>query len=116
MSTQEFFVTQDRDRLPLRRVATIAVLGVIVAVGSVVVSGAIENCEIRVQRTGIASSSVPRPIGTVETRLANNSRRGLDLVAEQKRTLESYGWIDRERGIVRIPIDRAIDLTAEPRR
>ena len=25
-------------------------------------------------------------------------------------TLGSYGWVDREKGIVRIPIDRAIDL------
>lgn len=27
--------------------------------------------------------------------------------------LESYGWVDKEGGIVRIPIDRAMALTAE---
>ncbi len=27
--------------------------------------------------------------------------------------LTSYGWIDKEHGIVRIPIDRAIELVAE---
>ncbi len=27
--------------------------------------------------------------------------------------LESYGWIDRKSGIVRIPIDRAMDLLAQ---
>ncbi|MCB0165785.1 MAG: hypothetical protein KDI79_16255 [Anaerolineae bacterium] len=26
--------------------------------------------------------------------------------------LESYGWVDEEQGIVRIPIDRAIDVLA----
>ena len=35
------------------------------------------------------------------------------LRASEQATLESYGWVDRERGIVRIPIDRAIDLVAE---
>jgi hypothetical protein len=28
-------------------------------------------------------------------------------------TLSSYAWVDREKGVVRIPIERAIDLVAE---
>jgi hypothetical protein len=32
---------------------------------------------------------------------------------EQDERLASYGWIDREQGIVRIPISRAIDLIVE---
>jgi hypothetical protein len=32
---------------------------------------------------------------------------------QQQRTLSSYGWIDRERGLVRIPIDVAKRLTLE---
>jgi len=27
--------------------------------------------------------------------------------------LDSYGWIDQDNGIVRIPIDRAIDVTVQ---
>jgi len=27
--------------------------------------------------------------------------------------LRSYGWVDRERGLVRVPIDRAMDLLLE---
>ncbi len=27
--------------------------------------------------------------------------------------LKSYGWIDRDKGVVRIPIDRAIEILAE---
>lgn len=30
--------------------------------------------------------------------------------AHQERELNSYGWIDRQAGVVRIPIDRAMDL------
>ena len=34
------------------------------------------------------------------------------LRAADDATLTSYGWVDRKSGIVRIPIDRAIDLLA----
>lgn len=35
------------------------------------------------------------------------------LLAQQNEKLNSYGWIDRSNGIVRIPIDRAMDLIVE---
>lgn len=31
-------------------------------------------------------------------------------MAEQQKDLNSYGWIDRKAGVVRIPIDRAMEL------
>jgi hypothetical protein len=34
-------------------------------------------------------------------------------LATQDETLASYDWVDQKAGIVRIPIDRAIDLVAE---
>ena len=30
--------------------------------------------------------------------------------ADQDKTLEEYGWVDSQAGIVRIPVDRAMDL------
>jgi hypothetical protein len=33
--------------------------------------------------------------------------------ASEDALLHNYGWIDRDQGIVRIPIDRAIDLLAQ---
>ena len=33
--------------------------------------------------------------------------------ARQAEILSSYGWVDRQAGIVRIPIERALDLVAE---
>ena len=36
-----------------------------------------------------------------------------ELRVREEQTLDSYAWVDREKGIVRIPIDRAIDLTIE---
>jgi hypothetical protein len=33
--------------------------------------------------------------------------------AEESRVLNSYDWIDRDKGIVRIPIERAIEILAQ---
>ena len=33
--------------------------------------------------------------------------------AETQRTLTEYGWVDRDAGVVYLPIERAIDLTVE---
>jgi len=35
------------------------------------------------------------------------------MVAEEDAALTTYGWVDREAGIVRIPIERAMELLAE---
>jgi hypothetical protein len=37
----------------------------------------------------------------------------VDYQAREKEQLASYGWVDREKGVVRIPIDRAMDLLVE---
>lgn len=43
-----------------------------------------------------------------------------EMIAEQDKVLSSYGWIDREAGIARIPIDQAkrlvVDRAATPGR
>jgi len=47
-------------------------------------------------------------------RLQTNPRQDLsDLRAREDQQLTSYGWIDKNAGIVRIPIDRAMQLTVE---
>jgi hypothetical protein len=33
--------------------------------------------------------------------------------AAQQQKLNSYGWVDRSAGTIRIPIERAIELTAQ---
>lgn len=36
-----------------------------------------------------------------------------ELQAADRTSLSSYGWIDRPKGVVRLPIDRAMTLLAE---
>jgi len=49
-----------------------------------------------------------------EPRLQTNPREDLsDLRAKEDQILGSYGWVDKNAGVVRIPIDAAMKLTLE---
>lgn len=49
-----------------------------------------------------------------EPRLQTDPRQDLaDLRARENDTLTTYGWVDRNAGVVRIPIDEAIKLTLQ---
>ncbi len=48
---------------------------------------------------------------TDEAEKAEVRRKNLEeLTAANQEELESYGWVDREKGIVRLPIEQAMDL------
>ena len=47
-------------------------------------------------------------------RLQTNPARDLkEFRAREEEILDTYEWVDRENGIVRIPIERAMELTVE---
>jgi hypothetical protein len=49
-----------------------------------------------------------------EPRLEAHPRIDLkDYLAAEDRLVNSYGWVDPEKGIVRIPVSRAMDLMAK---
>jgi hypothetical protein len=49
-----------------------------------------------------------------EPRLQTSPREDLQNFREQEDTvLKSYGWVDRNAGIVRIPIEEAMKLTVQ---
>ncbi|HEY2013880.1 MAG TPA: hypothetical protein VGH38_10290 [Bryobacteraceae bacterium] len=50
------------------------------------------------------------PAPTLETTPVQDLRA---IRAAEEQELSSYGWIDQSKGVVRIPIDRAIDLVAQ---
>lgn len=37
----------------------------------------------------------------------------LDLRADEERILTTYGWVDKSRGMTRVPIERAMDMLVE---
>jgi hypothetical protein len=49
-----------------------------------------------------------------DPKLEEDERTQLNgILTEQENTLNSYGWVNQQQGIVRIPIERAIDLLAQ---
>ena len=52
-------------------------------------------------------------IGLVEQQMFGLADRGERERAAKLRQLRSWGWIDRDRGIVHMPIERAMELTVE---
>src|ERR1700694_3297110 len=65
-----------------------------------------ENESRKVSNADIAR--FPQPRLETNERLEINAFR-----LQEEKTLNSYGWIDQKAGIVRIPIDRAMELLAQ---
>jgi hypothetical protein len=58
-----------------------------------------------------ASQARPEPsVGYIKQQTFRQRASGQDLKASQRKALQHFAWVDRERGIVSIPIDVAIDL------
>ena len=54
------------------------------------------------------------PTEPPEPRLQANPQADMRTMREREETvLNHYGWVDPNRGVVRIPIDRALDMVAE---
>lgn len=49
-------------------------------------------------------------IGLVEQRLFEHANQGVAWREQAQLRLRTTGWVDREKGIVHIPIDRAMDM------
>jgi hypothetical protein len=51
----------------------------------------------------------------LEWKATNASRRAAlqDLREKQVKQATSYGWVDKQAGVVQLPIERAMELTAE---
>jgi len=52
-------------------------------------------------------------IGMVEQDLFDVAVRGQRDHAQRRERLGRYGWVDKEKGIVHLPIDRAMELVAQ---
>lgn len=69
----------------------------------------------RIYPQGPAASRIGRPrVEPPPPRLQSSPAADLrELRAAEEAVLNSYGWINREAGVIRIPIERAMELTSE---
>lgn len=125
-------VSQERDHIPGGRVVAVTI-GVLVAIViGVLAAWLIETCragQLEAKREpGMFLGPVPgvRPGPTADTRVPAEIygmeldifdvyTPGLTQRARQRQLLESYGWVDRDAGLVRIPIERAMELYLQQR-
>jgi hypothetical protein len=94
--------------------AGLVVLAVLIHVVLAVLFAYFDDRARRAQppRSPLAPTAAPQRL--FEPRLQTAPTRELrEKLAEEEKVLHSYGWVNREAGVVRIPIDRAIDLLAE---
>ena len=84
------------------RTAPTALVG---TVGLVLLAVVLLLLEVLYQRT--SQAEIERKV------VAEQPQELRQLEAAQRERLGRYAWVDRERGIVTIPIERAMDLVAE---
>lgn len=110
--TPEFEVRQEPDALARRKVIAIAAGGVVLIVVALWIAWGILNLWQGPIPSGPALAA-PKAIGTLEQSLITDTKRGADLRGEQEASLHRWSWVDRDAGVVQIPIDRAMELLAE---
>ncbi len=110
----------ERERIPWLALAAVA----LVAMGIFAVGG-LWAAYILERRTGGIDNPPGGPLppqlgevesGIVDLKLFEESDRAERMRAEQLELLESYGWVDRQRGVIRVPVAEAMALMARGRR
>jgi len=115
-SLSERPLVQEPEGLSTRRVAAIAIFFAVLFFFAVLWSVRIFKTEERALAPQ-GTITVPAEIGKSEIGIVNQRLFELQLEAQQKKNeqlkwLNSYGWTDREKQIIHIPIDQAMDKLA----
>jgi hypothetical protein len=111
----EFAPRVEGDRVSPKAFWCTCAVAVTVIAASVVISSKLLQSWIRPLPDGASRpAQADAEIGIVEQSLILTTRRGLDQQAEQRGSLRAFGWVDRPNRIAKIPIDRAMDLVADP--
>jgi hypothetical protein len=112
MSREKF--EQEPDRVPTRRLVSIG-LAALLVFGL----GALWATTVQRGATGsVLRDTAPRPAlaGQREVGMVYQPRFGDGIAAagneEARRRLSSTGWVDRDAGVVRVPIEQAMEIVA----
>ena len=103
--------------LPYRKIVGVGVASVIIFTLSIFWSTALlRNAEKEMNPAG--PPPLPPGVNQYEVGIVNQRLFSLDQRAAQKRLqqmdrLNSYGWLDRQAGIVHIPVDVAMDMLVQ---
>lgn len=91
-------------------VGAIAILFIIVTGFNVLLTGHLGSFRVPEGAVAITPNVQPPPAPRLET---GNGQVLQELRVKEDTLLNNYTWIDQKAGVVRIPIDRAIELVAQ---
>jgi hypothetical protein len=116
MSSQEQEVEEAPPRQAPDEVAERKVSGII-AGGLAITLGALVVAWLLLEQWGQPPRAkepppAPRTIGILEQSLIRDTERGVELRDRQYKELATWGWVDRDAGIAKIPVASAIDILA----
>lgn len=102
------------DSVPSKRIVLVGVAALVVfAVGSIAAGLGMRALRRELNPDGPpgmpAYAGMPK-IGMIEQRLFEHANQGVAWREQARQRLSSTGWVDREKGVVHIPIERAMDL------
>ena len=105
---------QEPDIVAARSMVKVSVLAVGVGLLGVFFSALLLETNTGGIRGNLAEGAAPRSAGEeiahIEQTPIWGPARGLEKQRAQREELGRYGWVDRDAGLVSIPIDRAMEL------
>jgi hypothetical protein len=115
MTTSETYeVVVEPERLPQRKLVAILVGGIAVVIASALVVKAWLPPRPTIE-TGGYSGPTER-VGFIEQTLILAVHSEQDRQKRERDLLEHFAWVDKQRGIVAIPINRAMDIVVHGHR
>ena len=92
-------------------VGSLALFAVSIWVAAVIYHGAVNEAESRAGRARVPDTHRAE-IGIVDQVPFASDNRLHAWRADRRRELEGYSWVDKSRGVVRIPVETAMDKVA----
>ncbi len=107
-------VRSEEDRVSTPRILAVGIASLVIFI----VAGGLVSLFFEARMTAARPPPLPAEvgrskIGMVEQQLYELSQRGARDREVRLERLGSYGWVDRDAGIVHIPIDRAMQLVEQ---
>lgn len=97
-------------------VVFVAILAITTIMCELIVMGMFKMFDARSKTSGVARAPMSAPAGTLPpppNLLVNEPANLTEFRAREVNELGNYGWLDKNAGVVRLPIDRAKALLLE---
>ena len=103
--------------LPYRKIIAVGVASIIIfALGIVWSTALLQTATKEMHPVGpppIPPGVDQYEVGIVNQRLFSLDQRAAEKRLQQMRRLNTYGWLDRQSGVVHVPIDVAMDMLVQ---